>query len=241
MTFSEQGLPTPDSSSPLSAFDAEAVTRGVERALRELVTTGSVRQGHPVVIGCSTSEVIGKRIGTSGAEKVAEAIYAGVERVRKEVGFVPLWQSCEHLNRALVTELSAAERFGLVVVAAIPVPKAGGSMAAYAYRQQTEPCLVESAQAYAGIDIGETLIGMHLRPVAVPVRPTERYVGHARVTMAYTRPKLIGGERAVYRLPDTQTDDRSVHSLPNMHTGNRTSSATTGTNSETGDTGSSCD
>jgi len=174
----------------------------VEIVLNELVNVGNLRSGHLVVFGVSTSEVRGERIGTSGAEAVAAQIHEGVERVRERVGFVPVWQCCEHLNRALVTERAVAEAHGWTEVSAVPVPKAGGSMAACAYRQLKEPCLVEAVQAHAGVDIGETMIGMHLRPVAVPVRPSIRTIGMARVTMAITRPKLIGGARAVYVLPE---------------------------------------
>ncbi|CAM3699726.1 TIGR01440 family protein [Cohnella lubricantis] len=174
----------------------------VERSLRELASAGGLRAGRILVIGCSTSEVRGERIGTSGAEEIAALVYEGVERVRAEIGFQPVWQCCEHLNRALVVPRGLAEAKGWTIVSAVPVRKAGGSMAAYAYRRLADPCLVESLQADAGIDIGETLIGMHLRPVAVPVRPSVPWIGAARLTMAYTRPKLIGGERAVYALPE---------------------------------------
>jgi len=179
------------------------VAQQVERALAELAQAGSLRPGRIVVVGCSTSEVQGRRIGTSGAESVAEEIYGGVSRVQERFGFDVVWQCCEHLNRALVAPRELAEARGWTIVSAVPVRKAGGSMAALAYRKLADPCLVESVQADAGLDIGETLIGMHLRPVAVPVRPSVPWIGEARLTMAYTRPKLIGGERAVYALPAT--------------------------------------
>ncbi|MNM65657.1 hypothetical protein D3C81_771130 [compost metagenome] len=115
-----------------------------------------------------------------------------------------MFQCCEHLNRALVLERELLERLRLTEVSAVPVPKAGGSMAAGAYRRLKEPCLAETIEAHAGIDIGETMIGMHLRRVAVPFRPSIRYVGEARVNAAWSRPKLIGGERAVYVLPQVQ-------------------------------------
>ncbi|MCA0758569.1 TIGR01440 family protein [Paenibacillus sp. N4] len=178
----------------------EGITDSVETIVRELVRAGGLTVSQLLVIGVSTSEVLGRRIGTAGTVDTAEQIYAGVERVRAEVGFVPVFQCCEHLNRALVIERSAALALGLELVSAVPVPKAGGSMAAYAYRQLKEPCLVEAVQAHAGIDIGDTFIGMHLKRVAVPVRPSIRSIGGAHVTMAVTRPKLIGGARAVYEL-----------------------------------------
>ncbi|MFD0714893.1 TIGR01440 family protein [Paenibacillus sp. GCM10027626] len=180
------------------------ISKQIETVVRELAAAARLQAGQLLVIGCSTSEVAGQKIGTSGTSATAEAIYAGIEAVRAEIGFHPVFQCCEHLNRALVIERAAAERYGLEVVAAVPVAKAGGSMAAYAYRTLPDACLVESVQAHAGIDIGDTFIGMHLRRVAVPLRPTIRSIGEAHLTMAYTRPKLIGGERAVYGLEDNQ-------------------------------------
>jgi TIGR01440 family protein len=185
----------------LSDNEYGVIAAGVETAIRELVAASGLTAGKLLVVGASTSEVLGRRIGTSGAVEVASAIYAGVEKVRGDIGFVPAYQCCEHLNRALVIEREAAERYGLETVHAVPVPKAGGSMAAYAYRHMRQPCLAETIQAHAGIDIGDTLIGMHLKRVAVPVRPTVKSIGSAHVTMAYARPKLIGGARAVYELP----------------------------------------
>ncbi|WP_274654323.1 TIGR01440 family protein [Paenibacillus humicola] len=183
------------------------VAAEVETIVRELAAAGGLRKGQLLVVGASTSEVLGKRIGTSGTLEAAQAIYAGVDTARRAIGFWPAFQCCEHLNRALVVEREAAERYGLEEVAAVPVPKAGGSMAAYAYRQLANACLVETVQAHAGIDIGDTLIGMHLRRVAVPVRPSIREIGAAHVTMAYTRPKLIGGARAVYTPEQAEAAD----------------------------------
>lgn len=180
------------------APNLQSIADQVELLLDELVKASSVREGQIIVFGVSTSEVRGHRIGTSGAENVAEKIYEGAQRVRERVGFHIVWQCCEHLNRALVAERAVAEAQGWLEVSAVPAPKAGGSMASFAYRQLKEPCLVESVQVHAGIDIGETMIGMHLRPVAVPLRPSIRSIGEARVNMALTRPRLIGGARAVY-------------------------------------------
>lgn len=176
----------------------------VAEVLEELVLAAKLGLGHLVVIGTSTSEVAGAAIGKGGAESVAEELYLGIERVKVKYGFHVAFQCCEHLNRALVVERSLLDEMRLCEVNAVPVPKAGGSMAAVAYRNLKDPCLVESLEAHAGIDIGETLIGMHLRRVAVPFRPSRRTIGMARVTAAWTRPKLIGGERAVYVLPEVQ-------------------------------------
>lgn len=178
---------------------AQIIQAQVAGIVREVAEAGGLQAGQLLVVGTSTSEVIGERIGTSGTMEVAEAIYEGVEAVREEIGFFPVYQCCEHLNRALVIEREALQQYHLEEVAAVPVPQAGGSMAAYAYRHMEKPCLAETVQAHAGIDIGETLIGMHLKQVVVPFRTTIRQIGEARVTAAYTRPKLIGGERAVYK------------------------------------------
>ncbi|MCC3379428.1 TIGR01440 family protein [Paenibacillus farraposensis] len=175
----------------------EAQTASV---VRELAEEASLKAGHLLVVGVSTSEVAGSRIGTAGALDVAQQLLAGVESVRREYGFDVAFQCCEHLNRALVVERAVLERLGLMEVAAVPVRTAGGSMAAAAYRSLDDACLAAKVQAHAGIDIGETLIGMHLRPVAVPFRPGLRWIGEARVTAAFTRPPLIGGQRAVYTL-----------------------------------------
>ncbi|MBH5320549.1 TIGR01440 family protein [Paenibacillus sp. GSMTC-2017] len=184
--------------SELSEETLKGISNQVQTIVRELAEAGKLSSGQLLVIGASTSEVIGHRIGTAGAVEAAAAIFAGVESVRRDIPFIPVFQCCEHLNRALVIEQSAALQLGLELVHAIPVPKAGGSMAAYAYGRFVEPCLVESIEAHAGIDIGDTFIGMHLKRVAVPIRPSTQTIGSAHVTMAITRPKLIGGVRAVY-------------------------------------------
>nr|WP_238323098.1 TIGR01440 family protein [Gorillibacterium massiliense] len=171
----------------------------VEQILTELVTAGGIGPRQMIVIGVSTSEVAGRRIGSAGSREVAEAIFKGVRQAREKFGFFPVFQCCEHLNRALVVERELlALHPDLTPVSVVPVPKAGGSMAATAYLRFQEPVVVEEVRAHAGLDIGSTLIGMHMRPVAVPVRPTLRRIGEAAVTMAYSRPKLIGGSRAVY-------------------------------------------
>ncbi|WP_217586403.1 TIGR01440 family protein [Lentibacillus saliphilus] len=150
------------------------------------------------VIGCSTSEVIGKSIGTAGSEDVAKIIFQSISKLvlRKEVRLA--FQCCEHLNRALVVERETMRALNLTEVTAVPVPEAGGSMATFAYQNMNDPVLVESISADAGIDIGETLIGMHLKHVAVPLRFGQNTVGEARASFAFTRPPLIGGSRAQY-------------------------------------------
>jgi len=180
----------------------ETIAAQVETVVLELLEQCGWNKPKLLVIGTSTSEVMGKHIGSSGALEVAGAIYSGLERAREKFSFIPVFQCCEHLNRAIVMEQEVAETLGLTLVQAIPISTAGGSMATYAYRQLKQPCLVEGIAADAGIDIGDTLIGMHLKAVAVPVRATLKQIGEAHLTMAYTRPKLIGGQRAVYSLDE---------------------------------------
>ncbi|MEB3102527.1 TIGR01440 family protein [Ferviditalea candida] len=190
--------------------DMKAIAGAVETIGRELAEAGNLVKGQILVIGCSTSEIVGRHIGTSGTEEAAEQIFLAVESLRRELGIFTAFQCCEHLNRALVVEKELIRHYPLLEqVSAVPVPKAGGAMAAYAYRHMQDPCLVETIQAHAGIDIGETLIGMHLRRVAVPFRPSIRQIGLASVIAAYTRPKLIGGPRAVYTLEQQATEPQS--------------------------------
>ncbi|WP_274362586.1 TIGR01440 family protein [Paenibacillus thermotolerans] len=168
---------------------------------KEVAQAGGIKTGQLVVAGVSTSEVLGQRIGSHGTSEVASALFAGLQRFQEEIGCYVAYQCCEHLNRALVIEREAAEKYGFEPVSVVPVPKAGGAMASWAHRHLDDAVIVEEIRAHAGIDVGETLIGMHLRRVAVPFRPSIRFVGNARVNAAFTRPKLIGGARAVYTLP----------------------------------------
>jgi len=191
----------------ISRISLSEQTAGIVRELAEAAVLGP---GKVLVIGASTSEVAGRRIGTGGALETAQQLLQGIAEVQAEFGFAVVYQCCEHLNRALVMERELLERLRLTEVAAVPIPGAGGSMASAAYRSMTDPCLAESIEAHAGVDIGETLIGMHLRRVAVPFRPNMRYIGEARVTAAYTRPKLIGGERAVYQLEQKDDHDSTL-------------------------------
>jgi uncharacterized protein (TIGR01440 family) len=178
----------------------------VRQIIIELAGAGGLEQEQLLVIGTSTSEILGHHIGTSGTEEVARHIYEGVEEARQVLGFYPVYQCCEHLNRALVLEREAMRKYQLEQVSVIPVPKAGGSMASYAYKHLPKAVVVETVQAHAGIDLGGTLIGMHLKRVAVPYRPSIRTIGQAPVQAAYTRPKLIGGARAVYTADAAHSD-----------------------------------
>lgn len=151
-----------------------------------------------LVVGCSSSEICGKKIGSGSSEETANAVFDAIYPVLKEKGIYLAAQCCEHLNRAIILEEAAAEKYGLPIVNAVPQPKAGGSFATAAYRAFEHPAAVERIQAHAGLDIGDTLIGMHLRPVAVPVRLSIKKIGEANLVCARTRPKYIGGERAHY-------------------------------------------
>ncbi|MGE7977506.1 TIGR01440 family protein [Psychrobacillus sp. NPDC093200] len=150
------------------------------------------------VVGCSTSEVIGEKIGTAGGLEVAEVLYEPIKAFAERNKIHLAFQGCEHINRALTMERKTQQLYRLPEVSVIPVVRAGGSMSAYAYTQLEEPVVVESVQAKAGIDIGQTMIGMQLQPVAVPIRVSIKKVGEAIITIATTRPKLIGGARAFY-------------------------------------------
>lgn len=182
----------------------QEVEQQVRTVVSDLLSVYPMGPRQILVMGTSTSEVMGERIGTAGSEQPAVTIFRVLKEFQQKHSFHLAFQCCEHLNRALVVERETVDAFRLEEVSVIPVPKAGGSMASYAYQQMDDPVMVESIQAHAGIDIGDTFIGMHLRPVAVPVRPTIRQIGNAHVTMAFTRPKLIGGSRAVY--PDNKSN-----------------------------------
>jgi len=166
---------------------------------RELLKVAGLKPGDILVAGCSTSEIAGQRIGTASSLEIGEQVVQGLLKAAREYQVYLAAQCCEHLNRALVVEAQAAEIYNLEEVTVVPVLKAGGALATAAYRAFHRPVVVSRIQAHAGIDIGDTLIGMHLRPVAVPVRLGVKTIGSAHLTMARTRPALIGGERAVYR------------------------------------------
>ncbi|MCT1901177.1 TIGR01440 family protein [Oceanobacillus sojae] len=174
------------------------IIKDLKLVIDEWLALDCLRKDEIVVIGCSTSEVAGQPIGTSGSTEIAKTIYEQMSKLQKQTGVHLAFQCCEHLNRSLVVERQTAVQYGLEEVAVVPVPKAGGSMASYAYQQMESPAVVENISAHAGIDIGETMIGMHLKPVAVPLKLKQRTIGHARVRAARTRPKLIGGHRAFY-------------------------------------------
>ena len=164
--------------------------------ITELCEKAKLKAGSIVVVGCSTSEVVGSTIGTNSNYEVAGEIFKALYDYTKSQGIYLAIQCCEHLNRAIITEREALPFAEAVNV--VPQPKAGGSLATHAYKGFNNPIAVEEIKADAGIDIGFTLIGMHLKKVAVPLRLENNKIGDALVVAARTRPKFIGGERAIY-------------------------------------------
>lgn len=177
----------------------ETITEQARQAVTELLEAAKLKPGQLLVIGCSSSEMVGARIGKGSSLEAAQAAFAGIFPVLQEHGVELAVQCCEHLNRALVVERAVAEKRGFEIVNAIPQPHAGGSFAVTAWANFRDPVLVETIVADAGLDIGGTLIGMHLRRVAVPVRLSLKQIGEANILCARTRPKYIGGSRAVYQ------------------------------------------
>ena len=165
-------------------------------AINELIEKAHLKKGDIVVVGCSTSEVLGSKLGTNSSPDTAKILFESIYSVLKEKGIYLAAQCCEHLNRAIITERAAVPFAEYVNV--VPQPKAGGSFATEAYKHFECPVALEEIKADAGLDIGLTLIGMHLKKVAVPVRLSVKTIGEAIITAARTRPKFIGGERAHY-------------------------------------------
>lgn len=150
------------------------------------------------VIGCSTSEIIGEQIGTVGSMEVAQEVFTELKEIEQQTGVSFVFQGCEHINRAITIEKAHFNPLTMEQVDVVPDVHAGGSLATYAYQHMEDPIVVEHIKVHKGIDIGQTLIGMHLHHVAVPVRTDVKQIGQAVVTIATSRPKKIGGERAKY-------------------------------------------
>ena len=174
----------------------KSIYEQAQAAIAELCERAKLKEGNIVVVGCSTSEVVGSRIGTNSAPEVAEEIFRALHDYTGSKGLYLAIQCCEHLNRALITERKAVPSAEPVNV--VPQPKAGGSLATCAYAGFEDPVALEEIRADAGLDIGFTLIGMHLKKVAVPLRLENNTIGEATVLAARTRPRFIGGVRAVY-------------------------------------------
>lgn len=178
--------------------DMTIIREEAYRAAKEILEAAQLPEGALFVVGCSTSEVGGASIGSFSSPELAEVVFGNIYQATQEAGVFLAAQCCEHLNRALILEQEAAEKYGCEAVNVVPQPKAGGSFATAAYKAFEHPVAVEHIRAHAGMDIGDTLIGMHLRDVAVPVRIRTKEIGDAHVVCARTRAKFIGGGRAVY-------------------------------------------
>ena len=172
----------------------EDIKEEAAKAVAELVERSGIKKGQILVVGCSSSEVCGDRIGSNSKPEVAQAVFDGIRSVTDPLGIYIAAQCCEHLNRAIIIEREAAGDREIVNV--VPWPKGGGGFATAAYNGFKDPVALEEIKADAGIDIGDTLIGMHLKRVAVPVRLVNKKIGEAHVVAARVRPKFIGGERA---------------------------------------------
>lgn len=177
----------------------EEITKQACSVVTELLEQAKLKPGALLVVGCSSSEIVGQHIGKGSSMEAAQAAFRGIYPVLQAHGIHLAVQCCEHLNRAIILEEAVAAERGYELVNVMPQPKAGGSFAVTAWNAFTKPAAVEAIAADAGIDIGGTLIGMHLRAVAVPVRTDVRQIGEAIVLCARTRPKYIGGPRAVYQ------------------------------------------
>ena len=177
----------------MEELQLDAIRKQTKDVLRELMEKADLKQGQILVVGCSISS-----LKTSSSGEIGQAVYEALYEELKPAGIYLAAQCCEHLNRALILEEEAALKYGYEPVNVVPQLKAGGSFATAAYHTLEHPAAVEHIRAHAGIDIGDTLIGMHLKDVAVPVRILNREIGGAHVVCARTRPKFIGGERARY-------------------------------------------
>ena len=174
----------------------QQVKEEAANAAKQLVAEARLHKGQIVVVGCSTSEVVGHKVGSWSTPEVGQAIFDGLNSVFAPLGINIAAQCCEHLNRALIVDYEAVP--GAEIVNVVPQPKAGSSFATAAYNAFSHPVALEEIKADAGLDIGGTLIGMHLKRVAVPVRLAQKHIGDAILLAARVRPKFIGGERAIY-------------------------------------------
>ena len=179
--------------------DLSSIREQAASIAEELIQTAGMKPGQILVVGCSSSEVAAHKIGCYSSKEIGETLFHAIHDVTEKYGLYLASQCCEHLNRALIIEEEAAVKYNLEMVNVKPQLKAGGSFSTATWEGLNAPCAVERIQAHAGIDIGDTLIGMHLRAVAVPVRTSVKSIGSAHVTCARTRLKFIGGERAIYQ------------------------------------------
>ena len=178
--------------------NVNTIQENVRSLITELLEKAKLKKGDVLVLGCSSSEIVGETIGTCSSFEAATAVYSVLLGELRSRGIYLAAQCCEHLNRAIIIEKDYAEKHGIEIVNVVPQPKAGGSFATTCYKNFVSPVAAEYVKADAGMDIGLTLIGMHLKAVAVPVRLSIDKIGCANVVFARTRPKCIGGIRAVY-------------------------------------------
>lgn len=176
----------------------EEIKKTAEVAIAEILDSTGLKKGDIFVVGCSSSEILGSKIGKGSSFEAAKIVFEVIYGALRDRGIYLAAQCCEHLNRALVIERECADKYGYEPVAVIPQPKAGGSFATLTFESMEDAVVVEHIRAHAGLDIGLTLIGMHLRDVAVPLRLSIKKIGEASIVCAYTRPKYIGGSRAAY-------------------------------------------
>lgn len=181
---------------------ADDIVLQTKNVVQQLLAAADLRKGDILVVGCSSSEINNYQIGSHSSEETGKFVFNAIHDITEKEGIFLAAQCCEHLNRALVIEAAAAEKYALEPVCVVPWLKGGGSFATAAYYGFNDPVVVEHIRAHAGIDIGDTLIGMHLRDVAVPVRIEQKNIGGAHVVCARTRGRLIGGERARYQRQD---------------------------------------
>ena len=174
------------------------IQRATSQIVEDVIDKANLKQGAIFVLGLSSSEVIGGQIGKESSQEIGEIIVKTILDILEEKGIHLAVQGCEHVNRALVVERQVAEQFGLEIVSVLPTLHAGGSGQLAAFKFMQDPVEVEFINAHAGLDIGDTAIGMHVKHVQVPIRPLLREIGHAHVTALASRPKLIGGARAQY-------------------------------------------
>lgn len=176
----------------------DKIKTDVKAVVKELLAVANLEKGDALVVGCSSSEVASHQIGSYSSEEIGQAIFDAMLEALDGTGVYLAAQCCEHLNRAIIVEKEYARANRIPIVNVVPQLKAGGSFATATYKGLKQAVAIETIQAQAGIDIGDTLIGMHLCPVAVPVRASQSTIGNAHVVMARTRAKYIGGERAHY-------------------------------------------
>lgn len=179
-------------------MELKEITKQAKSAAEELIERSGIKAGQIMVIGCSTSEIQGYDLGSHSGPEVGQAVLDGILPTAKAHGIYLAAQCCEHINRAIIIEEEAMEKYRLEQVNAVPQPKAGGSFATALYGTLENPVAVEDVKAHAGLDIGGVLIGMHLKEVAVPMRLKTKHIGNALIIAARTRPRFTGGERAVY-------------------------------------------